>query len=343
MPRPLEQIAIPEHELAPFVSGEDLASKAHGLLQQQKGVWEMLRTGYDTLQSVRTQVHDFGGFQIKVQFNPGRLISTSAKVDAASIQERKCFLCADNLPPAQRGIPCDGEYLLLCNPFPIFPEHFTIAALHHTPQLIRNSFASMLRLTRALGSRYTVLYNGPRCGASAPDHLHFQAGNRSYLPIDREYDAMRQECASRLVQVECLTAYSVEDHIRRFITFESPDAGLLQRAFDALYEVLQEGGPAAEEPMLNVLGFYTDAGWRIHVFPRAAHRPAFYFKDGDEQLLISPAAVELGGICTTPREQDFERVTRRHLLDMYHEVCVSVEKFAGIKRRLVRVLPALVS
>jgi len=113
MARPLEQIAISETELAPFVSGNDPASKAHGLLQQQKGTWDMLRTGYDSLRSVRSKVYDFGGFQIKVQFNPGRLISTAAKVDATSIKERKCFLCPDNLPPAQRGIPCDGEYLML--------------------------------------------------------------------------------------------------------------------------------------------------------------------------------------------------------------------------------------
>jgi hypothetical protein len=292
---------------------------------------------------VRTKVYDFGGFQIKVQFNPGRLISTSAKVDATSIKERKCFLCTENLPLAQRGIPCDGEYLVLCNPFPIFPEHFTISSLHHTPQLVRSSFAALLHLTRELGSRYTVLYNGPRCGASAPDHLHFQAGNRSFLPINAEYDALKQNCASRLVQSDALRACSVEDHLRRFITFESPDAGLLQRAFGALYEVFQDGGPAEEEPMLNVLGFYTNAEWRIHVFPRAKHRPSFYFKEDDEKLLISPAAVELGGICTTPREQDFERVTRDHIVDMYDEVCVSAEKFADIKRRLASKLAALVS
>ena len=339
----MEQIGISETELAPFVSGKDLASRAYGLLVQQKGVWDMLRTGYDTLQSVRTKVYDFGGFQIKVQFNPGRLISTSAKVDVASIKERKCFLCTENLPPAQRGIPCDGEYLVLCNPFPIFPEHFTIPSLHHTPQLIRDSFASLLHLTRELGSRYMVLYNGPRCGASAPDHLHFQAGNRSYLPINAEYDALKQTRASRLVQSDALRACSMEDYLRRFITFESPDAGLLQRAFGALYEVFQDGGPAEEEPMLNVLGFYTNAEWRIHVFPRAKHRPSFYFKEGDEKLLISPAAVELGGICTTPREQDFERVTRDHIVDMYDEVCVPAEKFAGIKSRLASKLAALVS
>ena len=341
MARPLDQIAISETELAPFVSGNNLACKAHALLLQQKGVWEMLRTGYATLQSVRTRAFEFDGFQIKVQFNPGRLISTVAKVDATSIKERKCFLCAQNLPPAQRGIPRDGEFLVLCNPFPIFPEHFTISSLRHTPQLICNSFATLLHLTRELGTRYAVLYNGPRCGASAPDHLHFQAGNRSYLPIDAEYEAMKQNGASQLAQSGSLQVCSIENCLRRHITLESSDAELLQRAFGALYEVFQDRGLAGEEPMLNILGFYTNATWRIHFFPRAKHRPAFYFKEGDERLLISPAAVELGGICTTPREQDFERVTREHIVDMYNEVCVSAGKFAAIKTRLASRLAAL--
>jgi hypothetical protein len=341
MATPLDQIAITETELAPFVSGNTQAGKAHALLEQQKGVWELLRNGYDTLRTVRTRAFAFDGFQIKVQFNPGRLISTVAKVDAASIKERKCFLCAENLPPAQRGIPCDGEYLVLCNPFPIFPEHFTIASVRHTPQLIRDSFAAMLQLTRDLGSRYTIFYNGPRCGASAPDHLHFQAGNRSHLPIDAEYDLVKEKLASPLVQSGSLRAYSLENYLRRHITFESPDAALLQHAFGALYEVLQDGGPAGEEPMLNILAFYTNGGWRIHVFPRVKHRPAFYFKEGDEKLLISPAAVELGGLCTTPLEKDFERVTREHIVDMYDEVCVAADKFAGIKTRLANKLAAV--
>lgn len=143
MPRPLDQIAMSETELAPFVSGNTQAGNAHALLEQQKRDWEFLRNGYDTLRTVRTRVFAFDGFQIKVQFNPGRLISTVAKVDAASIKERKCFLCTENLPPAQRGIPRDGEYLVLCNPFPIFPEHFTISSVRHTP----SSFAIRSRLS----------------------------------------------------------------------------------------------------------------------------------------------------------------------------------------------------
>ena len=216
--RPSEQIIISESELAPFVSGNTQASKAHGLLQQQKGAWEMLRNGYDTLRSVRTRVFEFDGFQIKVQFNPGRLTSTVAKVDATSIKERKCFLCTENLPPAQRGIPCDGEYLLLCNPFPIFPEHFTIPSLQHGP----SSFAARLaRCSTSPGTwatRYTVFYNGPKCGASAPDHLHFQAGNRSFLPIDAEYDTVKKATGTRLFESASFRAYSVEKYLRRFIS-----------------------------------------------------------------------------------------------------------------------------
>ena len=341
MPRPLDQITISAADLAPFLSGNGPANTAHALLEQQKGTWEMLRNGYDSLRTVRTRVFEFDGFQVKAQFNPGRLTSTVAKVDAASIKERKCFLCTDNLPPAQRGIPCDGEYLLLCNPFPIFPEHFTISSVHHTPQLIPNSFAALLNLIRDLGSRYTVLYNGPRCGASAPDHLHFQAGNRAYLPIDAEYEALKQAHGTPLVESERLSAYSLEQYLRRIITLESADAGTLAKAFGAVYEALQEGGTPGEEPMLNILGFYTDARWQIHVFPRAKHRPSFYFKGGEEQLLFSPAAVELGGICTTPRERDFEKVTREHIIEMYQEVCVSAERFAGIMAQLRSNLPAL--
>jgi hypothetical protein len=342
MARPVDQIVISDGELAPFIADNDPASKAAGLLQQQRTVWELLRTGYDSLQSVKTRVFDFDGFQVKVQFNPGRITSTAAKVDPHSIRERKCFLCAENLPPAQRGIPCEGDYLVLCNPFPIFPEHFTIASLHHTPQVIRDSFPAFLQLTRDLGARYTVFYNGPRCGASAPDHLHFQAGNRSFLPIDAEYASVKQRCAHRLIESGSLRAWSADRFLRHFMALESADAGVLRRAFEALYTVLQDGAVEGEEPMLNVLGFYTNGEWRVLVFPRAKHRPSFYFKEGDDKLLISPAAVELGGICTTPREQDFEKVTREHIVQLYNEVCVAPEKFASITARLALKLAAFV-
>jgi ATP adenylyltransferase/5',5'''-P-1,P-4-tetraphosphate phosphorylase II len=342
MTRSSDQIAISDAELAPFMTGNGASGRAHGLLEQQKGVWELLRKGYDTLQTVRTKAFDFDGFQIKVQFNPGRITSTSAKVDAHSIRERKCFLCTGNLPPAQRGILHNGMYLVLCNPFPIFPEHFTISSLTHTPQVILGSFSTLLELTRQLGDRYLVFYNGPKCGASAPDHLHFQAGNRSFLPIDAEYAGLKKAHAVALRESASFRAYSVEKCLRRFIAFESSDAGLLERAFGVLHEALQNiAANGGEEPMMNVLGFHDGRQWRVLVFPRVKHRPAFYFKEGDAQLLISPAAVELGGICTTPRERDFEKVTREDIIQMYDEICVSSENFASIRAQLTSKLAAL--
>jgi hypothetical protein len=334
------QVFIPESELAPFVSGSSEVNKAQGLLRQQMGAWEMLRNGYATLQTVRTRVFDFDGFQIKVQFNAGRMTSTVAKVDATSIKERKCFLCPANLPPVQRGLPCDGEYVVLCNPFPIFPEHFTIPTLNHVPQRILGSFSTLLKLTQGLGERYTVFYNGPKCGASAPDHLHFQAGNRAFLPIDAEYDVLKARGGAPLHQAGNLRVYAIDSCLRSFFALESSDAAALQRAFGKLHEALQAGVAEAEEPLMNILSFWQNGTWRVVIFPRAKHRPAFYFAEGEDKLLISPAAVELGGICTTPREQDFGKVTREHLVQMYQEVCVSPEKFQDLKARLASALAA---
>jgi hypothetical protein len=131
-----------------------------------------------------------------------------------------------------------------------------------------------------------------------------------------------------------LRAWSADKFLRPFIAFESADASVLQGAFNALHDMLCEGASEGEEPMLNVLGFYTNNEWQVLVFPRARHRPSFYFNQGDDQLLISPAAVELGGICTTPREQDFEKVTREHILQLYQEVCMAPDKFASISAGL---------
>jgi len=333
-------VVLPEHQLAPFVPAPGAAQRARALLLQQKGAWDLLRTGYDSLRSVRTRIFDFDGFQIKVQFNPGRFTSTAAKVDPGSIRERRCFLCLQHLPPAQRGLPCEDQYLLLCNPFPIFPEHFTIPTVEHQPQRISESFETLLRLSRDLGELYTVFYNGPRCGASAPDHLHFQAGLRSFLPLDAEYEAVKGSRRGALVESSALRVYAADNYLRHFISFESSDWHELSRAFARLYDALGGAQADGEEPLLNVLSFYQKQAWRVVVFPRARHRPAFYFKEGDEQLLISPAAVEMGGVCTTPREQDFVKVTREHLAEMFAEVCIPKAEFAEVQARLRRDLSA---
>jgi len=343
MPKSFDRIVISETELAPFICLPNQAGRAHALLHQQQGAWELLRNGYNSLQRVRTRTFKFDGFQIKVQFNPGRITSTSAKVDPHSIRERKCFLCPDNLPPAQRGIACDGEYILLCNPFPIFPEHFTISSTRHVPQRIISSFGTFLGFARDLGDLYTVFYNGPKCGASAPDHLHFQAGNRAFVPLDAEYEAIRKKQSATLIETDSVRAYAVSGCLRHFIAVESANPASLQWVFEELYAILQANGAGDEEPMLNILSFYQKGGWRVLFFPRARHRPGFYFMEGDDQLLISPAAVELAGVCTTPREQDFEKVTRDHIVQMFEEVCVTQSDFCELTGRLAERLAKLLA
>jgi hypothetical protein len=316
----------------------DLGAQAKALLEQQKTEWEMLRGGYENLQSVETRTLEFDGFVFRLQFNPRRITSSAAKVDAKSIAERKCFLCPGHLPPEQRGVPFGEDYLVLCNPFPIFPHHFTIPHRQHVPQRIASSFEAMLMLAQGMKERYTVFYNGPKCGASAPDHLHFQAGDGGFMPVDREYETIKRTHGAELVEKPSLRAYGIGRYLRKIVSFESPDRAALVRAFDALYAILREMQPGEEEPMMNVLASHTNGAWRVVVFPRIKHRPSFFFEEGEKKILLSPASVDFGGVCITPIQKDFERLTKDHLIQMFNEVSMGAEAFETLCGRLRREL-----
>jgi hypothetical protein len=225
------------------------------------------------------------------------------------------------------------EYLLLCNPYPIFPEHFTITHRKHTPQRIAGAFPTFLQLSKELGSRYIVFYNGPKCGASAPDHLHFQAGSRGFLPIEREYPLLKGQRSQEILLQPGLTAVAVEGYLRRCIILESDRTEPLVRAFELLMEHLGRSDAPDEEPMVNILSLY-EGFWRVILFPRAKHRPSFYYEEGEERILLSPAAVDLGGVCITPLEEDFRKITRQKIVQMYDEVCLPEETFARLKEAL---------
>ncbi len=181
------------------------SEQAKQLLTDQLSVWESARDNYKALEAVQVKELTVEGCTVKIQFNPARIVSSAAKVDTQSLKERKCFLCAENRPEVQEGLP-DGSYTWLINPFPIFPEHFTIPVNEHLPQLIEKRFGDMLRLAQA-AEHYVLFYNGPKCGASAPDHAHFQAGNKGFLPLEKELKKYRRipirtEKSARLSQVE---------------------------------------------------------------------------------------------------------------------------------------------
>lgn len=312
-----------------------IADAAKYLFELQCNDWELCRNNYNQLKNVKVKKFQFEGYTIKAQFNPGRIISTSAKVDPKSIQERKCFLCEQNLPEEQKGILYKNEYLILVNPYPIFPIHFTLTSIKHQPQRIKDTFPWLLQFSKDLSKHFTVIYNGPRCGASAPDHLHFQAGNKYFMPIDDEADLIANEYGTVVVDKENLIIKTVDDGLRKFLFFESNDEELLIDSFNKFYERYSELLNETDEPLMNIVSFYnSEFGWRIIVFLRAKHRSHHYFEEGENKILVSPAAIDLGGVCIFPREEDFNRIDKQLIEEVFHEVFIDKNKLELLNQPL---------
>jgi len=323
------------HEL---ISNGNIAEASKYLFELQCNDWKLCRDNYDQLKNIQVKKFQFEGYSIKAQFNPGRIISTSAKVDPKSIQERKCFLCEANLPPEQKGILYKDEYIILINPFPIFPIHFTLTNIHHQPQRIEDTFPSLLSFSKDLSKYFTVIYNGPRCGASAPDHLHFQAGNKYFMPIDDEADLIANEYGSVVVDGENLIIQTVDDGLRKFVLFESNDEQLLIDSFRKFYKTYSRLMNENLEPLMNLISFYDDEfGWRIIVFLRAKHRSHHYFEVDEKKILVSPAAIDLGGVCIFPREEDFNRINKELIEEIFREVFIDKNKLEELTKNLKKI------
>ncbi|OGU57697.1 MAG: hypothetical protein A2315_04700 [Ignavibacteria bacterium RIFOXYB2_FULL_35_12] len=316
------------------MSNSDFAEAAKQLLKDQKKSWKQLHEGYKSLKEIKIKTFQFDGFRMKLQFNPGRYISTSAEVDEKSINDRKCFLCPTNLPEKQKGILCEDEYLILGNPFPIFPEHFTIPNTNHVPQQIKSNFTLMLKLAKDLSKHYVILYNGPKCGASAPDHFHFQAGSKNFMPIDDDFHQLKKEHGEILFENDRITIAAVDDGLRRMISFESIDTEKLVTAFNNFYEIYSSISCNNGEPMMNIISAYEEEfGWRVIVFLRDKHRSSHYFAKGDNKILLSAASVDLGGVCITPLEKDFDKMTKEKLTEILTEVSLNKNSFELIKQK----------
>jgi len=308
-----------------------LQQKADALFEDQKVSWPLLGANWDKLSGARLKHFDFDGFSIHVQCNPKRIISSTARVDKASIENRACFLCRENRPPEEKNIWFGKEYEILCNPFPIFREHFTIAKADHTPQVIENEFGAFLELSKALPA-LAVFYNAPNCGASAPDHMHFQAGNRGFMPIERELKGLKQKYGEVLMKSGDTSLTAVNDTLRRFYVLESSSGNALEKIGDLAFRFIREL-QLGEEPMINMLSYH-DRGWQVLLFPRDRHRPWQYFEEGERNILLSPASVDMGGTLITPLEKDFEKITREDVVDIFSQVGFSPDHFEGMNRFL---------
>ncbi|MCX6133990.1 MAG: DUF4922 domain-containing protein [Ignavibacteriales bacterium] len=300
-----------------------LAELSVSLLESQKKTWPQLTAGYASLDSIRLREIACQGYSVWLQYNPGRIVSTGAKVDARSIQERRCFLCVQNLPETQKGILYKKEFLVLCNPAPIFREHFTISHVEHIPQLFANSALCCLELARDLSPRLTVFYNGPKCGASAPDHMHFQACPSGAIPVERAAcENNRRNARKSINNVQILT---LEGFGREVVVLESQDIVNLENVLRQLIGSLAAVTGTTEEPLMNLLCSYADSAWRVILFPRSKHRPDAYFKEGDDRILISPAAVDIGGLIITPIEKDFNVLEASIIEGVFSEVSLAKE------------------
>jgi len=320
---------IDEHLLSTYSVGKSFAENITGLLAQQKESWDLAKLNYDNLKSVRKKYFKFDRFEITLQYNPARITSSTAKVDSKSIEQRACFLCAENLPPVQKGLNYNDEYLILVNPFPIFDEHFTIPMFKHQPQEITNSFSSMLDLAKDLGIYYSVFYNGPKCGASAPDHLHFQACTKNIMPIENELNGIVSEYGKLLFKETNIVVYGVNNYLRNFFLIETDNKQSAISQFNGLQNTLKNILCISEEPMMNIIALYEDT-WKIIVFPRKKHRPSHYFIEGNDRILISPAVVDFGGQLITPREEDFSKITKDDIKNIFEETSISETVFKNV-------------
>ena len=295
-----------------------------GFFETQLAAWPMAAANFEALGGVKVKELDVNGMPFKVQFNPARMASSGAKVDAASLKARPCFLCEKNRPEVQIGIEWNDRYTILVNPFPIFHRHLTIPDTSHTDQLIAGRIADMMGLAAELNG-YTVFYNGPRCGASAPDHMHFQAGNSDFLTIapaieNAELKTIAADGDATLSLVDTLPV--------KVFVIDAADHSAGERLFGRLLEAMPV--PEGErEPMLNLLCYSTPAGERLVVIPRKRHRPACYGTDNG-CMLISPASVDVGGVFITPRPEDFERMDQAAIASILDEVCLTAEEIGEI-------------
>ena len=293
------------------------------LLSEQKKTWPLLQEGYELLKNIREQDVQCKGFSVRLQQNPGRIRSSLANVGEINAKERPCFLCLEHLPEGQRGILYRNDYLILCNPMPVFSRHFTISHLDHRRQAIEEHINTFLRLMADFGSRWMILYNGPQCGASAPDHLHFQAIPSGQMPIENE---IREKKRLVLMSgVRGVSLHRLKDAGREIIVLEGSSPIAVGEIFKNFMKGLGRVLFVNEEPMINIAGFHKKRKYCLVIFPRRKHRPDAFFKVGEARIVVSPGVIDMGGLLITPVEKDFYRLDAFSIEDIYSEVSLEGE------------------
>ena len=287
--------------------------------------WDDARHRFRDLKHVETKKLSE---EVRLQFNPARIVSTGAKIDKKTLGERPCFLCDKNRPKEQMSQQIDERFHLLVNPFPILPVHFTIPARKHQPQAIYKNYGEMHRFL-SLHSELMVFYNGPKCGASAPDHLHFQAGTSGILPLQANW----QRLSRNLTDIICLNDEEKIAVVRDFIVPAFVIISKSEESDETLFHRLYKSMPMRgdeTEPMMNIIAWRKEDEYISVVIPREKHRPEAYFAEGDAQVMVSPGALDMSGLIITPREEDFHKLTEESATTILQECGISTEKMNSI-------------
>ena len=294
--------------------------------------WADADRRYRDLRRVETRELPIGASTIMAQWNPARIVSTGAKMDSKTLGERPCFLCVENRPKEQMKRVVDGKWELLVNPFPILPMHFTIPSLKHRPQAIKDSIGEMYRLLTDYPD-LLVFYNGPKCGASAPDHAHLQAGTSGVVPLQKSWQRLSRDLTpvvtlSEDAEISIIADYSCPALLIRSTTKEAGD-----RLFRHLYAALPQREDETES-MMNILGWRRDDDYLLVVIPRKKHRPDCYTAEGNSQFVVSPGALDMAGLMITPREEDFRRLTPELAISILREVALSDATFNDVVQHM---------
>lgn len=309
------------------MNDQDLEQLHTSQMQQ----FQLARKNFAGLQQVVYRNISFGSFSIRLQYNPARLISTGARVDPATLQSRPCFLCKNHLPAGQHGVAYGKHLHIFVNPYPIFNRHFTVPANNHVPQLIRTHFQDLLDLTFEFPG-FTTFYNGPQCGASAPDHFHFQMIPRNILPLEEEAESPRLR--KIIHQQDYYSVSILENYLREVIILQASDAQLLSRLFNSVQQIIGETVPFEEEPRLNLLAWFENCQWTLCIFPRQQRRPWQFFAEGEEKILFSPGCVDMAGVIIAPRKEDFDKYSAPLLADLFRQITITPEHRETIIQKL---------
>ena len=287
--------------------------------------WDDARHRFRDLKHVETKKLSE---EVRLQFNPARIVSTGAKIDKKTLGERPCFLCDKNRPKEQMSQQIDERFHLLVNPFPILPVHFTIPARKHQPQAIYKNYGEMHRFL-SLHSELMVFYNGPKCGASAPDHLHFQAGTSGILPLQANWQRLSRNLTDIISLNDEEKIAVVRDFIVPAFVIISKSEESDETLFHRLYKSMPMRGDETE-PMMNIIAWRKGDEYISVVIPREKHRPEAYFAEGDAQVMVSPGALDMSGLIITPREEDFHKLTEESATTILQECGISTEKMNSI-------------